>query len=138
MVATNAILNHARNHGADSPVDYGDAEQLAKAVIAALESFGILATQSQPDPQSRGQAFDGEEEALTVPHINPIYAELHPLLKPIIDKRARAAGNFAPEFSGQRGQDFDRGLLCAFEAVSGELQKMTNAALSSAKRGEEG
>ncbi|BBD98078.1 hypothetical protein SAMIE_1015790 [Sphingobium amiense] len=78
----------------------------------------------------------GEGRSLTVPVLNPIYAEDHPLLAPIIEKRARAAGNFSPEFSGQRGEDFDRGLLCAFEAVNGELQRMTTALAS--KPGGEG
>jgi len=35
-VAIAAVLNAARFEGADSPVDYGDAEQIADAVIAAL------------------------------------------------------------------------------------------------------
>lgn len=64
-------------------------------------------------------------ERLSIPALNPIYAEKHPLLAPIIAKRARAAGNFTPEFSGQRGADFDRGLLSAFEAVNATLQRMT-------------
>lgn len=34
--AIRAILTEAREHGADSPVDYGDAEQLARAVLNAL------------------------------------------------------------------------------------------------------
>lgn len=67
--------------------------------------------------------------ALRLPLLNPPYAEEHPILAPIIEKRARAAGNFAPEFSGQRGQDFDRGLLCAFEAVNGKLQELSAAAI---------
>lgn len=62
---------------------------------------------------------------ITIPALNPPYAEEHPVLAPIIAKRAHAAANFTPEFSGQRGQDFDRGLLCAFEAVNGALQRMT-------------
>ena len=68
------------------------------------------------------------EAGLAIPKMDPVYAERHPLLAPIIEKRAQAAGNFAPEFSGQRGQDFDRGLMCAFEAVNATLQRMTQAA----------
>ncbi|MEQ6332974.1 hypothetical protein [Sphingobium sp. MK2] len=62
---------------------------------------------------------------IIIPALNPPYAEEHPVLAPIIAKRAHVAANFTPEFSGQRGQDFDRGLLCAFEAVNGALQKLT-------------
>lgn len=68
---------------------------------------------------------DSKTKTLSIPLLDPPYAEEHPLLAPIIAKRARAAGNFTPEFSGQRGADFDRGLLCAFEAVNGELQRLT-------------
>lgn len=43
--------------------------------------------------------------------------ESDPILKAILAVRLKAAGTFTPEFSGQRGEDFDRGLLAAFEAA---------------------
>lgn len=43
--------------------------------------------------------------------------EYHPLGEAILKVRRRAAGDFSPEFSGNRGADFDRGLLAAYDAV---------------------
>lgn len=43
--------------------------------------------------------------------------ESDPVLKAIIDVRHKAAATFTPAFSGQRFEDFDRGLLAAFEAA---------------------
>lgn len=84
------------------------------------------------------QPADRAGETLTIPKLHPVYAEEHPLLSPILDKRRQAAGTFTPEFSGQRGSDFDRGLLCAFEAVNAALQKMQAAALPPAATQGEG
>ncbi len=47
--------------------------------------------------------------------------ESHPILKAMIDVRHRTAGTFTPEHSGQRGEDFDRGLLAAFNAARDAL-----------------
>ena len=81
-------------------------------------------TDDQPPP-----AASQDGAGMRIPLLDPPRAEEHPLLAPIIAKRAEAAGAFTPEFSGLRGQDFDRGLLCAFEAVNATLQRMSQAAL---------
>lgn len=43
--------------------------------------------------------------------------EGHPALQAILNVRHKAAGNFSPEFSGNRGQDYDRGVMDAYQAV---------------------
>lgn len=41
-----------------------------------------------------------------------------PILQAIMAVRQRAASKFTPEFSGQRGEDYDRAVLDCYEAVS--------------------
>ncbi|MFZ2252643.1 MAG: hypothetical protein WAW13_00545 [Minisyncoccia bacterium] len=43
--------------------------------------------------------------------------ESDPILKAMLDVRLRAASSFTPEFSGQRFEDYDRGLLDALKAA---------------------
>lgn len=76
-------------------------------VIAAREAGGVkfaaLARlrSTQPDAGERWMRFED-----------------HPIGQAICDLRMRTvASNFAPEYSGQRGEDFDRGLLAAADAV---------------------
>jgi hypothetical protein len=73
-----------------------------------------------------GASLTAEQKAgpfLRFPVLRPPYSEDHPLLAPILDKRRQAAGDFTPEFSGQRFADFDRGLMCAYEVINGVLQQ---------------
>lgn len=48
--------------------------------------------------------------------------EDHPVLRAILDKRGEAARSFTPEFSGQRFEDYDRGLLAAYHAAEAALK----------------
>lgn len=48
--------------------------------------------------------------------------ENHPVLEAILDKRKIAAATFTPEFSGQRFEDYDRGLLAAYHAAETALK----------------
>lgn len=48
--------------------------------------------------------------------------EDHPVLRAILDKRHQAACSFTPEFSGQRFEDYDRGLIAAYKAAEEALK----------------
>jgi hypothetical protein len=48
--------------------------------------------------------------------------EDHPVLAAILAKRHIAASSFTPEFSGQRFEDYDRGLIDAYRAAEEALK----------------
>ena len=107
----------ARNFEYKEPTHYFDDPFSAAGEMIAEEILAL--------PIPGAPASVEPVAGIIIPKLDPVHAERHPVLAPIIEKRALAAANFSPEFSGQRGQDFDRGLLCAFEAVNGQLQRMT-------------
>jgi hypothetical protein len=45
----------------------------------------------------------------------------HPILAAILTVRRKAATSFTPEHMGQRGEDFDAGLLAAYQSVEAAL-----------------
>lgn len=51
------ILVEARENGAGSPVDYGDAEQIAKAVLDIPEIKDALAEKADADEAVRGGGY---------------------------------------------------------------------------------
>jgi hypothetical protein len=50
----------------------------------------------------------------------------HPILAAILTMRRKAATSFTPEHMGQRGEDFDAGLLAAYQAVEAALKAERN------------
>jgi hypothetical protein len=49
--------------------------------------------------------------------INEFNIDQHPILEALIALRQKNSFNFAPEFSGQRFYDYDRGLMAAYNTI---------------------
>ena len=49
--------------------------------------------------------------------INEYNVDQHPALEALVELRQQNCFNFAPEFSGQRFEDYDRALLAAYHTI---------------------
>lgn len=53
--------------------------------------------------------------------------EDHPILSAILGVRRKAASNFSPEFSGSRGEAYDKAVLDCYKAVELALRAETTS-----------